>query len=286
MEEGVWRTIGGRRVFIKKGQRVSDAMRESGKYSFTKRGSTPLGKYRMNAGRLGEKDYKNMINDFEDWYNTLDKREVNKLLDDYDRYKETMEGKMRKSNPVGEFINKKIGYDGKPELIDEKDFYKNKDGKIIEKYDNGALDDSHWFRGIGAGSDSDTEQFELDRMKEEFKNGKYFAGTGVSGNGTYATIDHSYALDYARGVEENVMKMTPKIDARIVDYNVIRDLRRNIVSNINLGEYLGDKEDLYYFMDLALRDEGYLASLMGYDIITISDGRRVVLNRGAVKVVK
>ena len=32
-EDGVWRTIGGRRVFIKKGQSLSDAMKESGKFS-------------------------------------------------------------------------------------------------------------------------------------------------------------------------------------------------------------------------------------------------------------
>ena len=28
-EDGVWRTIGGRRVFIKKGQSLQDAMKES-----------------------------------------------------------------------------------------------------------------------------------------------------------------------------------------------------------------------------------------------------------------
>ena len=32
-EEGVWRTIGGRRVFIRTGQSLSDAMKESGKFS-------------------------------------------------------------------------------------------------------------------------------------------------------------------------------------------------------------------------------------------------------------
>lgn len=34
MEDGVWRTIGGRRVFIQKGQRMSDAMKKSGKFNF------------------------------------------------------------------------------------------------------------------------------------------------------------------------------------------------------------------------------------------------------------
>lgn len=33
MEDGVWRTISGRRVFIKKGQSLTDAMRESGKFN-------------------------------------------------------------------------------------------------------------------------------------------------------------------------------------------------------------------------------------------------------------
>src|SRR5574344_879895 len=32
MEEGVWRTVGGRRIFIKEGQSLSDAMRNSGKF--------------------------------------------------------------------------------------------------------------------------------------------------------------------------------------------------------------------------------------------------------------
>ena len=32
-EEGVWRTIGGRRVFIRTGQSLADAMKESGKFS-------------------------------------------------------------------------------------------------------------------------------------------------------------------------------------------------------------------------------------------------------------
>src|SRR5574344_1273823 len=32
MEDGVWRTVGSRRIFIKDGQSLSDAMRNSGKF--------------------------------------------------------------------------------------------------------------------------------------------------------------------------------------------------------------------------------------------------------------
>ena len=36
MEDGVWRTISGRRIFIKKGQSLTEAMRESGKFESKK----------------------------------------------------------------------------------------------------------------------------------------------------------------------------------------------------------------------------------------------------------
>ncbi|MBR6907743.1 hypothetical protein IKN40_04555, partial [bacterium] len=35
--DGVWRTIGGRRVFIRDGQSLSDAMKESGKFKSAKK---------------------------------------------------------------------------------------------------------------------------------------------------------------------------------------------------------------------------------------------------------
>ena len=43
--DGVWRTISGRRVFIKKGQSLTEAMRESGKFKENKRKTTKSGKY-------------------------------------------------------------------------------------------------------------------------------------------------------------------------------------------------------------------------------------------------
>ena len=40
MEEGVWRTIGGRRIFIKKGKSVEEAVRESRKFKKKNKGLT------------------------------------------------------------------------------------------------------------------------------------------------------------------------------------------------------------------------------------------------------
>lgn len=37
MDKGVWRTVGGRRIFIKDGEDLSTAMKESGKFNTTKK---------------------------------------------------------------------------------------------------------------------------------------------------------------------------------------------------------------------------------------------------------
>lgn len=52
-QEGVWRTVGGRKVFIKNGQSLEDAMRESGKFDK----GTNMGKTTLK-GTLSEDDIK------------------------------------------------------------------------------------------------------------------------------------------------------------------------------------------------------------------------------------
>lgn len=63
-QDGVWRTICGRRVFIKKGQSLTDAMRESGKFdkAFLKTKQDKLtsqGKLSDDANRNSENTSKN-----------------------------------------------------------------------------------------------------------------------------------------------------------------------------------------------------------------------------------
>lgn len=67
--EGYWRTIGGRRVFIKAGQSLSDAMRESGKFNKKKKENEVLNKNKY------EKD---------DDYFTIDKKMQN-LAEEMDK---------------------------------------------------------------------------------------------------------------------------------------------------------------------------------------------------------
>jgi len=61
-ENGVWRTIGGRRVFIREGQSLSDAMKKSGKFkSAKKKNNTFMEQAKLvdkrDKGEITEKDY-------------------------------------------------------------------------------------------------------------------------------------------------------------------------------------------------------------------------------------
>ena len=52
---------------------------------------------------------------------------------------------------------------------------------------------------------------------------------------------------------------------------------------------MNEDGELYInFTDKILSDNGYLASLLGYDIIDFKkyDSRKLILNRGSIKVVK
>ena len=66
-EDGVWRTIGGRKVFIRKGQNLADAMIESGKFKGQKNKPGARESYRQEK----EKDIKeqqDLLNEVEKDY--------------------------------------------------------------------------------------------------------------------------------------------------------------------------------------------------------------------------
>lgn len=94
MEEidGVWRTIRGRRIFIKDGQSLSEAMRESGKFLNNKKASKDLKKFEEQLEYIKEKqdvlcnlDYKKVIeqlgerNGFNEKPQVLSAKEYEKL---------------------------------------------------------------------------------------------------------------------------------------------------------------------------------------------------------------
>ena len=101
-EDGVWRTIGGRRVFIRNGQSLADAMKESGKFKnlqkteknkkddYTKQEEERRKLVKELKEKLSEKDYKDLIDrsakeeiSNDEFKKILDKAKEEKNNDDY-----------------------------------------------------------------------------------------------------------------------------------------------------------------------------------------------------------
>lgn len=131
---GVWRTIGGRRVFIKDGQDLASAMKESGKFK-------PSKKQTEEAKRLNEKAKKSAKEDIEkylkgnneNWDNdeeflkelsdeyALDRNEVKKMFN-YQKYvHDTLnnEDYIRENMPAGARFSKMIEESGIKTFADE-----------------------------------------------------------------------------------------------------------------------------------------------------------------------
>ena len=86
---GVWRTIGGRRVFIKDGQSLSDAMKESGKF---KRTNNDVKKSELD--KKAEKVVENMANNKE-----TEKEKADSIRKEYDEWQQ----RIKEAEDAGEY---------------------------------------------------------------------------------------------------------------------------------------------------------------------------------------
>lgn len=251
----------------------------------------PLAKYQTLLNKseggiaLGDTIYQDMLKDYDKWYNSLDKAEVKKVLDDYQEYV-NKSNEIKMSNPIGEFLNKKFGYDGLPELIDEKDYFIDEFGESVLAYkDTTSLDNNHWFRGISGEN--------AQKYIKEFKSGKFFAGEGYDANGTFVTNSYEEAKAYSKHDENKIIYIIPKDNIKTINAEKIYGHGTQISRQINFNKYMNEDGELYIdFTDKILNDNGYMATIFGYDILDFQknamslDRRKVVLNRKSIKVVK
>lgn len=111
-ENGVWRTIGGRRVFIRTGQSLSDAMKDSGKF-----------KTRMNEKAVKGAREEDLKEQYKDSLNNVSKMEYNGEIT-----KEEYDKAIKNINRT--YIDKRNEYAG---IKKEDKFYTRKDG--TKEYD-------------------------------------------------------------------------------------------------------------------------------------------------------
>ena len=169
-------------------------------------------------------------------------------------------------NPISNYVNKKLGYDALPKVVSSEEFENLSAGKTI------------LYRGV-----TDSNGISSSEMVEQFKRGKFYCGTGVYGNGTYADIDRSVAEYYAydsgvTGIGE-VMEMILTDDAKTISFtDIYTEFEKTGIPKI-----IGDAPEAYQDV---IRNVGTYASIKGYDAITLDGFQKknhiVILNRGKV----
>lgn len=168
----------------------------------------------------------------------------------------------RESNDhLREFIDMKLGINGLPTVLEDRDFRKMTFREEI------------LFRGV-----QDFENSPAKLLNDAFRFGesKYGNGRFVYGRGTYTTpileIAETYAVNGKTGKGE-VMKMILKPEAKVVTYkDIMQEMdkeRRKFIMQVNISnpsEY--EKKTLEI-----LQDPGTFAAIKGYDAISL-DGYR------------
>ena len=164
---------------------------------------------------------------------------------------------------ISNYVNEKLGYNRKPRVLSAIEFDKiSKDKQVL-------------YRGVNG-----TSNLSAKEMVEQFKDGKFYCGRGIYGNGTYTDTDKTVADYYASGSKDGkVMEMVLADNAKTISFtDIYTEYEKTGIPMI-----IGDAPEAYQDV---IRDVGTYASIKGYDAITL-DGFQgtnhvVILNRGKV----
>jgi hypothetical protein len=181
---------------------------------------------------------------------------------------------------------------------------------VVEAGEAQGLADAGWqvvYRGVDATGVRTGDTGALSLL-DDLRDGPYFAGEGIYGNGTYTSTLLDEARGYARATadesEEFVATIAIDPDARFIDHHLLRDVQEELTTMLNHWEGFGYDVQLgtassgetreigkeivqrAKMLKQVVNDEGRLATAMGYDGIDATSTYRVVLNRGATAVEK
>lgn len=238
---GVWRTVKGRRIFIKDGQSLTDAMKESGKFT-SNRNKEIQEKLRQQFNK-NEKVKRKSLETFEDKLEYIDKNQ--------DKLYKIIEESEKVDKDLCIALQEDIGFNNPPQLLSSKDFDELSDKDYIKVY-----------RGFHDGKKTSDEYI------EQFKKGKNEYGDGETafGVGHYTTTEKGDADTYGKVVEIAIPK-----NARIIEYDENR-MNRHFKAydkyTSNYEKYYNDYGDkTTSIMDMLNENESSTAILENYDII-------------------
>lgn len=156
-----------------------------------------------------------------------------------------------------EELFKELGYDLKPEVIEELD----KDKIVL-------------YRGYHGGK-------ALEYI-EQYKYGDNYVPSTMMGKGTFVTIDKASALNYSDDGMANVITLQLKDDCKIITKKELEEkFAKYCKQSVKDFDNFADKQAFRFFS----QDKNMYAARLGYDVIEW-DEDYIILNRSAVKVLE
>lgn len=206
-------------------------------------------------------------------------------------------------------VIKAQGFDGLPTKVEPTEFDRLlAEGEITHDL----------YRGVFSGQEDVAQSY-----REDFADGLFFVGEGTPANGVYVTTERHFALGYAKGKEDGLLRMGFKKDAKIIPYPELESKRAEIVGSGTRSDrdkaawltYSSKQQDLMDKMNAAVEakdtkaargfeeqlyqtqmhhqnnyperianDPGRVAAFLGYDAIQVDENVFVILNRTALYV--
>lgn len=212
-----------------------------------------------------------------------------RMINDYKYYSkdEVLDSMRRFSSESNLFIERQLnkkGFDKLPQKLNEIDFNNLSDDEYI-KVKRGIKD----YNGISA-----------EKLKNDFINGKLFAGRGNFGSGTYTAVDEEIAKHYG----DTILDIAIPKNANIINYKDLVKLKNENLTKLDSVLYSDEFRKKYgntfkTVVEKSLEDFSTYAINMNYDIIQVdvNDYKRllvptiniknlhpyyIVLNRGKV----
>jgi hypothetical protein len=163
-------------------------------------------------------------------------------------------------------LYKTMGYDDLPMVADEDVFQKLAEGQTI------------WMRGLRDKlASANSPRVSAAELLDALRSGRYYAGYGVFGNGTYTTNVAGTAVQYGGGEIGNVVRILLSPAARVIEQKQLFDLYSDFIDTQPSDNAKRIASDL-----------GRFAAALGYDAIRVdgaglgaNEDYLVILNRGA-----
>lgn len=242
---GVWRTIGGRRVFIKDGQDLASAMKESGKF--------PNQKSRENSKEVEPLD-------------TFEKQ-LDYIVKNQDKLNDIVENSNNVDKEICLYLQEERGFNKKPMTLMTKEFDSLPESEYIKVY-----------RGYHDG------ELSADKYIEQFKNGENSYGTGEvkCGVGHYTITNSQDAEAYGKTIEIAIPKNAKIVEySKIKGMHYLSFEKYNSDLEFYYNKY-GEK--VTNVLDqLNYANTSAIAIMNNVDIIHDGD-MYIILNRGIIKV--